>query len=473
MATMHIFQPQYLFKLCLAGLLLGSAAAHAAEAGRIVLVAGKVAVAGHAGALNAPVQEGDELETGGDGYVYVKTVDQGFLILRPNSRARIITYVVDTAHPANTRVKLELTKGVARSISGQAVKQARQNFRFNTPVAAIGVRGTDFIVYTDELTSRVNVVSGGIVMSGFEGDCRAEGTGPCEGGSSRELFAGRAGALLQIERGKGIPQLLNNPALQPDQNEKPRSDEPVGKTTATASPVAEVNLDPQRSDRSLESVRVTATNNRPPVESTPVVVAPPVLVVTDPVPAPVTPAPVTPPVAVPVPPAVVVPDRPVVPEVFWGRWQSVAGYPDAPGRVGDSGMITPSFVGMYAITRVADSQLVMPKEGSASFKLADSEAMVQKPGGVNRIGKAESGTLDVNFVDRTFATALTIKADTDSFDIAGKGAITEKGAIVSNPDSSTLIRGFLGGPAAEQAGYIFRNVTVSGTSITGATSWTR
>jgi hypothetical protein len=187
----------------------------------------------------------------------------------------------------------------------------------------------------------------------------------------------------------------------------------------------------------------------------------------------VTPAPVTPPVAVPVPPPVVVPDRPVVPEVFWGRWQSVAGYPDAPGRVGDSGMISPSFVGMYAITRVADSQLVMPKEGSASFKLADSEAMVQKPGGVNRIGKAESGTLDVNFVDRTFATALTIKADTDSFDIAGKGAITEKGAIVSNPDSSTLIRGFLGGPAAEQAGYIFRNVTVSGTSITGATSWTR
>src|SRR6202008_1200156 len=103
------------------------------------------------------VQEGDELVTGADGYIYVKTVDSGFLVLRPNSRARIVTYRIDAANPANSQVKFELLKGVARSITGQGIKQARQNFRFNTPVAAIGVRGTGFVVRTNEQTSFVTV----------------------------------------------------------------------------------------------------------------------------------------------------------------------------------------------------------------------------------------------------------------------------------------------------------------------------
>src|SRR5213076_2375334 len=134
--------------------------ASAAEAGKVIYVAGKADIADKAAAVGAPVQEGDMLTTGADGYVYVKTVDNGLFILRPNTRARITSYHVDAQDPANTRIKLELLSGVARSRSGEAVKLARQNFRFNTPVAAIGVRGTDFTVFTDQDTSRVAVISG-------------------------------------------------------------------------------------------------------------------------------------------------------------------------------------------------------------------------------------------------------------------------------------------------------------------------
>src|SRR5476649_35375 len=162
---------QYIVAMCLLAGVCASASAE--EAGRIVFVTGQAQLASHTAALDAAVLEGDQLETGADGYIYVKTVDNGFLILRPNSKARIATYHVDLQHPAETHVKLELLSGVARSISGQAVKRARQNFRFNTPVAAIGVRGTDFIVYTDQTTSRVLVVSGGVVMSAFNGSCRS------------------------------------------------------------------------------------------------------------------------------------------------------------------------------------------------------------------------------------------------------------------------------------------------------------
>ncbi|UMR31013.1 FecR family protein [Massilia sp. MB5] len=263
------------------GLLLSGAAslAAAAEAGRVVFVTGQAQLANRAAVLDAAVQEGDELSTGADGYVYIKTVDSGFLILRPNSKARIAAYQIDQAQPANTRVKLELEHGVARAISGQGVKQARQNFRFNTPVAAIGVRGTDFIVFTDQKTSRVAVVSGGVVVSGFDGACRAEGLGPCEGATSRELFAGQAGMLLQIERGQKTPQLLNNPSLSPDQNEKPRSDEPVGKVVVSSLAPAQVNLDPQKASQSLENVKIaivpkTDTETAKP----PLVVTPPVIV---------------------------------------------------------------------------------------------------------------------------------------------------------------------------------------------------
>ena len=78
---------------CLAaGLLCSSCAALAAEAGRVVFATGQVQLAGGPAALDLAVNEGDEIETGAAGYVYVKTVDNGFLILRPNSKARIFTY---------------------------------------------------------------------------------------------------------------------------------------------------------------------------------------------------------------------------------------------------------------------------------------------------------------------------------------------------------------------------------------------
>ena len=209
------YKVSHLFKL-FAVLFCGIASlAYADEAGRIVFVAGKAEIGGQPVALNAAVSEGAELSTGADGYMYLKTVDNGFFILRPNSRARIVNYHVDQKDPSNTHIKLELLNGVARSISGDAVKQARQNFRFNTPVAAIGVRGTDFTVYTTQETSRVAVISGGVIVSGFGGACAPQGSGPCEGGTSVELFARQRDQLVQISKGQTKPQLLQNNGASP------------------------------------------------------------------------------------------------------------------------------------------------------------------------------------------------------------------------------------------------------------------
>lgn len=432
--------------------------AFAGQAGQVIFVVGQVQLAGHPAALDLAVQEGDELSTGADGYIYVKTIDNGFLILRPNSKARIVAYHVDQQNPANTRVKLELDSGVARSISGQAVKQARQNFRFNTPVAAIGVRGTDFTVFTDAQTSRVAVMSGGVIVSGFAGACGPEGGGPCEGSASRELFAGQTGILLQVQRGQRIPQLLHNPALVPDHVAPPRADEPVGKVSgAAALPSTEVNLDAQKNDN-LPKLAVSAPAPAPapapvPAPNLPVVVVPP-------------PSPL---------PVKVIAKSP--PEVLWGRFQAIAGVagpdPQFLGKL-DGGTYAPAMiVGSHAIARLKDATFVLPHEGQVSFALTASDVLMQKTGQTAVAASVESPHLDINFGSRTFSTSLTAVTPDQRVPVAAKGDVTLTGSLVSNSLSDSLVRGYLGGAGAGEAGYIFKNTSAPGVTVTGATAWSR
>jgi hypothetical protein len=453
--------------------LFWSAGAAAGEAGKIVFVTGQVQLASRAATLDAAVLEGDELTTGADGYIYVKTVDEGFLILRPNSKARVTTYHVDLANPGNTRVKLELLGGVARSISGTAVKKARQNFRFNTPVAAIGVRGTDFIVFTDRETSRVAVVSGGIIVSGFAGACGPEGGGPCEGNNSRELFAGQADVLLQVQRGQKAPQLLHGPSVSPDQASPPRSDEPVGKPTAAVSPVPaqDVILDAKKEPSLINAGKSALVNNNGGNTGnggTDSATTPP-LVITDPAPPTPPVTPVTPP-----PPVVTVPVVPSPPEIQWGRWQTVAGVAvdsAALAKMRNGSYENGYTVGSFTITRFKNSELVMPKEGTASFVLTGSEAFLQETGKDAMAAAIKDAQLSMDFGTRRFNTGLTVYTADASLKMNAQGSIGEKGVLTSDGASDATVKGFVGGNQAEQAGYVFKSLNSTKYTAEGATTW--
>lgn len=431
------------------GLVLCSASALAAEAGRVVFVAGKADVGARPAALEMAVHEGDALSTGADGYIYMKTVDDGFLILRPNSRARVTAYHVDAANPANTRVKLELLSGVARSISGTAVKQARQNFRFNTPVAAIGVRGTDFIVHTNEKTSWVSVVSGGVVVSGFAGACGPDGSGPCEGGASRELFAGRADAMLQVQGGQQVPQLLHNAVIAPELNPPARSDEPVGKTVIGAhvgsAALDDVSLVPAKSTAPL-----LAGPNRPPDS---INVAPPPVVIV--LPEPVKPA----------------------PEILWGRWQAVAGLPAQAAmveKIDAEANRARVLIGSYVVARPNNSAFVLPTEGKVSFALVDSEATLTRLGGEPMAAKVENAHLNVDFVARSFSTSLSVVNSLGKVDVASHGDVTNNGLLDSSLYSpGFVVQGVLGGAKANEAAYTFKSTGTPDLGAAGVTRWSR
>lgn len=450
---------------CLASL------AQAAEAGKVIFTAGKASIADRAAAVGTPVEEDQMLSTGPDGFLYVKTIDNGLFILRPNSQARISAYHIDTEHPENTRVKLELINGVARSRSGTGVKQARQNFRFNTPVAAIGVRGTDFTVFTDSDTSRVAVISGAIVMSSFSGACRSDGLGPCEGSASRELSATQRGQLLQLQRGQVAPQLLQSSPLSPDQVSPPRVDEPLSRTGSTGAVIvaSQPNLDVEKTANLSNAVNKTPATVTPP----PVVVAPPPVMVT-PTPVVVAPPVETPPVNV----ALTLPDR----NIIWGRWQVVAGRPPDFNLLNtlNANNDLLAINGNYALLRnQGPDTYVSPINGSLGFQLKGGEAFVYTDYTptyrVETPATLSNGVLTVDFGKQSFATSIDVISGPETFKLNGGGNVTADGRLnggaVSSQPGLMDLQGALSKQNGGSAAYIFSSHIDDKRSTNGVTYW--
>ena len=155
-----------------------------------------------------PLQVGDRLLTSLNGHIHVRFVDGAMVSLRPTSALNIKEYRFDAQTPSNSEVRFELEQGVVRAISGQAAESAKDKFRLNTPLAAIGVKGTDFVV--EASGSRVNAIvnQGAIVLAPFDAQCLASALGPCSTQFAKELTAALKGMALTYNMSMPSPQLL-------------------------------------------------------------------------------------------------------------------------------------------------------------------------------------------------------------------------------------------------------------------------
>lgn len=410
-----------LAKCSLAALLAIPAMAFAGEAAKVTAVWGKVEINGKTAVMDGAVQEGSSIKTGADSYIYMKTIDDGLLIVRPNSEARIVTYHVDKKDPANTSIKLELLNGVARSVSGSAVKLARQNFRFNTPVAAIGVRGTDFTVFTTADTTRIAVVEGGVVVSGFDGACSPQGRGPCEGGAATELFARQQGLLLQINKGQNKPQLLQAAAgLAPDAVAPPRPDEPgvkavVGGSSAAVTPaVIDPNLDPTKVGGVKQTVAIGTTTgtNAGTGNSTgngagtgggtgtgsgTGTGAGAALTNT----------------------------------IIWGRWIDVLGQSAQFDviKLEKDGATNVGLNNRYQVSVSKGAEWQVPTTGTMGFSLTDSQAVVVDQKGLEAAAKLENGKLQLDFAKSSFATSFDLLTGNERFALQAQGVVGANGTL--------------------------------------------
>jgi len=180
--------------------------------GEVSLVIGKALLVGLSDGSPARirtgdfVREGDTIRTESSGHVHIRFIDQAVLSVRPMSELQVLAYRFDEANPENSLVKLNLVEGTARTVSGKAAKAAKERFRLNTPIAAIGVRGTDFVVSTTSSSLTALVSDGAIVVAPFSTQCLQAGTGPCNF-NSVELGGGSM-QILEFDSEMSQPRLV-------------------------------------------------------------------------------------------------------------------------------------------------------------------------------------------------------------------------------------------------------------------------
>lgn len=91
------------------------------------------------------VFEGDRIVSAAASSMQIKMVDSGYLAIRPSTEIRIDKYRFEQTEEDGAETSL--IKGGLRSITGTIGKTKKESFKLRTPVATIGIRGTDLEVY--------------------------------------------------------------------------------------------------------------------------------------------------------------------------------------------------------------------------------------------------------------------------------------------------------------------------------------
>ncbi len=88
-----------------------------------------------------PLHNGDVLNTGTRGFAIIKFIDGTKMTLRPNTKFQINNVSIKKNEE---NVFFSLIRGGFRAITGAISKSNPRAFRVHTPVATIGIRGTEF-----------------------------------------------------------------------------------------------------------------------------------------------------------------------------------------------------------------------------------------------------------------------------------------------------------------------------------------
>jgi len=222
--------------------------------GEVTLTIGKSNIDRAAGSAEpqkgSSVQEGDVIRTSDNGHVHIRFIDGARVSVRPNSVFRIHEFKYSPADPAASVVRLSLDSGEARSISGAAAQAAKERFRLNTPLVAIGVKGTDFVTQVSKDVIRVTVNQGAIVMAPFDSFCKADTLGVCTTPRAKELTAEMLGQALVYRLGTADPsfqnvsksgQSDNTKLLLLDRQVRDSADKPLASDTEAKNPLNAIN----------------------------------------------------------------------------------------------------------------------------------------------------------------------------------------------------------------------------------------
>lgn len=379
---------------------------------------------------DAEVQQGDRLATAANAYLYVRMADGTLLVLRPGSTLFIDQWQYNAERPEQSQIKYTLQQGVSRYVSGKGSQAAKDRFRFNTPMAAIGVRGTDFTVLSRPDLTQVAVRSGGVVVSPFDVSCSRDALGPCEGRAAAELFATESASFLQLRAGEQRPQLIRpngNPG--PDQASPALGNEPTARSNKNnSSESVEISLTTEARSEKLASTFIHATAIAPSRLAT------------------------------------------------WGRWGQLS--PDeatAYMRQLLQGRQLVSISSDYALARNIGVPMQIPESGVGKFRLTEHDGIYREAAGATpQATQTTGGSLHIDFAQRKYQTDLQLNLNGQALQFQSKGTVDPGNLLQSSVlDPASSLKGVVGGAHAGQAAYLYRSKLPTGAEITGTTAWGR
>lgn len=101
------------------------------------------------------ISKGAVIITQDDGRVEIRFEDNTTLSQAENSRISIDDYVYDQDDASNSRFLLDMAKGTLRTVTGKIAEQNPDEFKVKSPLATIGIRGTEFWIISNEDDDRV------------------------------------------------------------------------------------------------------------------------------------------------------------------------------------------------------------------------------------------------------------------------------------------------------------------------------
>jgi len=410
-------------------------AANLTVAGHVAFVNGQVVLA-QQGKLNRsvqtgdPVYVGDHIQTLANSQLHLRMVDNAFLALRPMSQLVISAYQYDKDQPQASKIRIDLEQGTSRAVSGKGGQAAKNQYRFNTPLAAIGLRGTDYTVLADAEKTRVSVAQGGVIVSPLGPDCLMSQLGPCASALSRELTAGTPNLFIEITANQA-PKFLQK---QSETNSKP-----VGVSMAINAPAKLDTL-----QQSIEQKNVAEQVNN--VES-----------------------------------ATNVANQTARYESIakWGRWTAlVQQLPQGSESINKAFAQIPNLEivnsnDVFALAYPGQTPTRLPDQGRAQFSLVAAEAYVKDKEVLTRAG-VKSGQLEIDFAQNLFNTQLAVAVNSATIDtVKSQGTVDRFGRMTSNGAlSNANVSGIVLNKGLE-ATYLFDKSLASGGVLSGVAQWAR
>lgn len=426
--------------------------------------------------LGTQLSEQDRIITGKDAMVILIFSDQARVALRPDSELLIRRYKVDP-NGAETELQLDLLRGTVRQISGRAAQKQPERYRLNTPIAAIGVRGTDFLAKSGEGLVEAYVHEGAIVVAplggaGTPGEIPAANLGAGFGvqysradrsknlerqnvgqNDVERLFGMRIAASVSTDRTAAGNTAGN--AAQPDK--KDRTEQTVVASLAPARDRDATGVSMQ-STASLAGGVVQSSVMM--VPNTPELPSPPL--VGPPVTSPEVLPPVTPPVVVQLPT-----------QLVWGKFSNPQKLPFtlpvAYADVKDGRHTTVGELGQYVLWRDGvNGPLDKSLRGQAQFALAAGEAFYQQAGKTLAVNLTDP-RLQVDFDRLSFNTQIGLSgAGVPAQQLNVSGRMNDEGVFLGTA-SGQRVAGALSRNGVE-AGYLFK-IDNSAGQYQGITLW--